>query len=824
MKNLKRKVALLLAMVMVLSLVPSMSVFGADVGTRIGAPQPAPAAAQDNMVVPTSTALVFEIPVNQLLGFGANWDQVVIRVTPNNYLHNSTADFGQLRVVDGNTSTTSGSFGVYVPAVNPGYSPALNNSREFTLNNNGGNAFVQGQQGFNPQGVVRFEIPVFNVVDARSELTIDVLFAAGTAQESLNRVLGGQRLVSRVGAPNNYLFTVARQGDVRNLTSTRGAQGLSNIRFTEVGRVESNLDYSYTITLRAPANYIWVTSSNVSIDTPAASGFRVTGTPGFVGFSDNYRLMTITINGGALSRAPGTQGAARGFFDIGGLQVQPEPNHQLRAENLNVGVTLHQGTHNRLQDAPTRVDLHLGTQQLQGVEVTASAAVEAVSGIYGNPVHTDYINTATIQINENGAGSFLGAPIIVALDTPGVEIAGARWRRTNPNGNGNWYGGDGGNYNWRNTGMQIIDDTLILTHGVVNSANPINIEIQFVLDIAPGMGGTSIGADVTVMAMPATVNRNVILTNVVDPITLTSTASMPLNVTGIDLGMVFFNRLADFTVSEVEAGTFELNQQLDIFLIATANGVPVNIPTFQAATWDLGYTIDASELTFAPVAQNISTAAIPGAIVGVRYTVTRESNNEPASITFSSWFTGPMLTMPGVELQVVVKGTAVQMMNNTVDRLARGYNYVAYQTVVAHVPGDLGQNDVPGTTAPDAPVPAHVVPTNRPSVVNGAPLMVGNLINLRGLQELLGGTVTRELQASGRNLNAFTLPRSSNGIATVNIYEGVAVIMVAGTPLPAGNFGVQLIGGSWYISLGGLPALVGYTGVINGNLLHLYDL
>ena len=134
----------------------------------------------------------------------------------------------------------------------------------------------------------------------------------------------------------------------------------------------------------------------------------------------------------------------------------------------------------------------------------------------------------------------------------------------------------------------------------------------------------------------------------------------------------------------------------------------------------------------------------------------------------------------------------------------------------------------PATTSPVTATPAGAAlsfPIDRPSDVNAAPLMMDNLVNLRGLQEILGGTVTvAPSAASGRNVTTFTLPRTIGGNAVIQIYQGEATVTLAGVSVTPGTFGVVRAEGSWYVMLIGLPSLLGLSGTVDGASLQLRTL
>jgi hypothetical protein len=150
------------------------------------------------------------------------------------------------------------------------------------------------------------------------------------------------------------------------------------------------------------------------------------------------------------------------------------------------------------------------------------------------------------------------------------------------------------------------------------------------------------------------------------------------------------------------------------------------------------------------------------------------------------------------------------------------FNTRPFNKRVVEFIGDIGPGT--GTEVPGADH-AFRVPVTRPSVVNAAPLMVGaQLVNLRGIQEVLGGRVDRERNPiTGRSFTSFGLPHATNGMVFVNISEGTAEVLIGGLPASAQHLGLINIDDSWYILVSALPSLLGYEGVVRGGFLYLYE-
>jgi len=115
------------------------------------------------------------------------------------------------------------------------------------------------------------------------------------------------------------------------------------------------------------------------------------------------------------------------------------------------------------------------------------------------------------------------------------------------------------------------------------------------------------------------------------------------------------------------------------------------------------------------------------------------------------------------------------------------------------------------------------VSLHRPSAENGAPFMVNNLVSLRGLQEVLHGTTSSEVNPyTGRRVTTFTLPHARGGAAVVYIYQNRATILLGDIIFEPEQFGLARVNGSWYLMLDALPSLVGFTGFVEGENLYLH--
>ena len=123
---------------------------------------------------------------------------------------------------------------------------------------------------------------------------------------------------------------------------------------------------------------------------------------------------------------------------------------------------------------------------------------------------------------------------------------------------------------------------------------------------------------------------------------------------------------------------------------------------------------------------------------------------------------------------------------------------------------------------PDTPV-VYTVPMDRTSDANDAPLMIGNLVNLRGLQEVLDGTMISEINLfSGRRMTLFALPHASGASVVFYIYQGMASILLGDFIIEADPYELKRVDGSWYLTLDAMSSLLGFTGFVEGDYLYLH--
>ncbi|MCL2364211.1 MAG: hypothetical protein FWC71_06065 [Defluviitaleaceae bacterium] len=398
--------------------------------------------------------------------------------------------------------------------------------------------------------------------------------------------------------------------------------------------------------------------------------------------------------------------------------------------------------------------------------------------------------------------------------------------------------------------------SLALNRSAVGVTAPRRLDIQFRFNLEPGFAarhGNEVQIEVTgdaLTRLPEGSQTVFTVMNAIDPVSVERVGNVAQAIVSGMMNVLEPTQLPNFVLTENVQGALPMGSEIWVYLGGGLDPFNINI-TAPVATVAPGSNLQLST----PVRRVHPTS---GDVVWV-FTVQRASfQGQQGVVTFSNMTAHDGFILPAVPYHVVFTGPAFARNDIRVGEVSGNAssssagNWVAasilpgiaatarFETAAyggevivfgdfdldyAHgIGGGQPGTGGPGTGQPAGPTPDFIIPVNRPSVVNAAPLMVGhNLVNLRGIQEVLGGTVTREPSPqTGRNLTAFTLPHAASAVTTVNIYNEEATVIVAGQPLTPGPFGVVRVDGSFYVMLSGLPALIGYTGVVNGNFLHLY--
>ena len=800
MKNLKKKVALLLALVMMLSLVP-MNVFGAEAinvqaPTRVvGVP------GQDNNVPPTTARVTFDVPASVFFGIStqSEWDALDLLVQLNGDRGALTgADVTIPSVTWVNAGTVTG------PAIVAGIGAPAH--RFFAFAHNDTAAYGAGLTNMPGNAVLRIAIEVAGIVDARTAVSASL---TGLPHAGTVNLLASTRVLTRiapVGEPPAANFTAA-VGGATNLLNIRTEQGVGHVTFTE--RVAApTAPATFTITLYAPRGYKWVTAGEIVTSHAAINGFAgFSQALGDSNISDSGHRIEATVN--IPSRGAGPLAAQLGSLRLQGMRLEPIAGHTLRVENLEVTLDVRRGEDRIVYGDRTFV---IARQQIRGTTITAAAAPVINSGIVpGGSVW----NTAVITVTEGGAGSILDAPILLQLNTPGVTVAAARIRNTA--GGGNEFPG---NDEWRTA--QVSGDTIIAPAfaGGTDRGIARTIEIQLRLNVAPGLGNANVPATVTVMTHPDTATWTGNIAEIVDPITLSvdQVREIPIR-SDSDLAFLPARRLGTVTIEPKDKDVFGLDNEFHVFLRAVdSQGNPFTLPVLTGLSWNVAASVEGEDFRMADgVVYGQALARVPHAFAGFTFRLDRVGEEVP-SVSFASTLTGAIISEPGIEFEFVVYGSAIQAQDATAAQRT------AYRAVVGRIIGELVLGEQPPAEAPPEAPPVQPPAVSEPAKltvdrasVNSLlqPNFVGNLVNLRGLFESVipNGSLTR-----ANSVSTFSAPQADGGPMVQIMVPDPRLneppfIRIAGqpvSPIVAAGFGLTVIDGTWYVPVSVFTDLFGY--------------
>ncbi|MCL2189930.1 MAG: hypothetical protein FWC16_13125 [Defluviitaleaceae bacterium] len=809
MKNLKKKVALLLALVMMLSLVP-VTVFGSDpIGELLTEPARVGYLGNYDTVTTANRTVQFRIPAQYLST--TSWGALSLRATLND--DRGTAVIGALSVIGGSTDIAPNS--TARPGVGASTQAAGTHDLIFPLTQ--GTALTTDSPLFG--GYVDFQLVVQNVNDRRVRLTVDLINPI-INQGMPQRVLTNAQLVIRqqIDGLNENNFTVASTGTVPQLPNLTTAQGVSNIRISEYGRLPLTATRTFEVVLTAPSGYLWPdNNTHGSLAVPPNNGFAQLGAA--ITGAVNEARTTVTFTDIALTgrHANATLAAQRGFFDISGLQLRPVAGRTVRNEDLNVSVAVTEGGAGRVQGSNS---VRVATQTVRGINITAATAPTIRSGITPGSGW----NSAVITVEERGAGSFLQAPIMVTIDTPGVEIAAIRSRNTHGSDNAwrDWNHAETSRTFVSNT-QQMVTPLFIPAGPPAGTIIPRRVEIELRLRVAPGLGDTDVRATVTAVGLPATVSQTLTIAEIEDPITITAGAPVVLPFSHVMQDFDFFlgRSLTPVTVDAVDENVFEVDNEFRIFLRAIdANGNPFAMPTLGLGGHSFNVTaaVDGQDFELSSGSQitgnalNVSAnGGVLHAFAGVLFTVNRASN-EPASVTFSSSITGLIPAVPGIQLEMVIKGSAVQSQEQ------QGFANSAYRQVIAIFGADvdLEPDDVPPGQAPGqivVPRPDNYVGTiSQFAQLDGQPAVIGNALSLRFFANVIPGStldfengyaIINAMGADGNNRTVVMAAAAGTNSATVAVAGGEPRTVIVGAAFNQD--------GRIFVPISAIPSLFGFS-------------
>jgi len=859
MRNLKRKVALLLAVVMMLSLVPMMNVFGAP-AVEVSRPRIVTSIHSEagNGVADDlqgGLSLSFQVPFSVFAPLtAAQWADVQL-VIGLNQTWNHDRDLGAAAAaplpihtptvtIEGHMggATTIGGVTARAVTVANGRQAVVNFKDITNTIDTTDSAFRAGSDEADRMTITISDLQAQN---AGARITVDAIIPG---RPGTIRLLDPTQIlqVVDVRAPEDSTRFNVTAVSPTNLSGIAAGGAVGSVRFTERHPRTGTITQPVVFTLEAPPNYIWTNYGNATVTFPQGSGFAWTGTPPTLtrSLSSDNRTLIVTVPGGNIGRNT-VLGSLPGMIQVDGLSVAPMSGHQVRSEALAVRAVIHVGGTDQTRESwwagVEGVRVTLGHQHLWGVDITrVGDATNVRSGVTGGDRFS-----SVIRIDEAGAGTMLNANITVEILTPGVTIRGGTTNNANAliryNGNPS---SDGMPEGWETWRARVDPATSVINNGqtaifpVVTptlSTRARSAEIRLNFDVAPGLGDTPVEARVTVMAHPTTVTQTLTIANIFDPVTVEVNAEpAALTFDRPDFGFLLANRLAPITITENVAGTFAQGSFIDVYIRRVVNGVPFGAATLGwNPTWEVTAEVEGEGLRLVRVPGQPVTPnnAVPGAFAMARFEVNRAST-EPASVTFNSILSGTIFNEPGVEFEVIIKGSAVQAQQGAV---ANGPNpmFSAYGGVVAYISNVGNVAPGPGTTAPaPTPTPAPPAAPERVVVATFTPASTASngvrmfeqingvtMVNLRGLVEQFDNSYVAFYPGVGNVWQAY----NANGdLVVIARADGEWTIMVDSTPMPRIMLGAaENLEGGWFVSASAFGSLFGLLPQMNGANLTL---
>jgi len=884
MKNLKKKVALLLALVMMLSLVPAMNVFGAPVtGVSIriqneagnlaaqqyraffrGAPQTvnfdvtfAPfftAGVAPGM----QTAIVGGSPV-QLPGFALRF-----RVTCEDDWNAGpwfTAPVSITTAPAVNWAIASATPAIVYP--NSGWSDWGWHEIRFT-----GDTVAQGGT-----------LTIAGTAVVPSDQAVLYVEMYVIERDSYNNPIGGQwvTVVAGQSLVRPAFAPPATPDQGLNITNVTGWPydgpgawfGLSTLDLNSIGIAERAMGTlrsgdQFTVTLTAPVGYTWRRTPTPTIVSNIGATLN-----GIVYVSGDGRIMRVPV---VMGTRPATQ-ITPGNFRIAGLHLVPDSfENRPAVETIYVGVVV--DAYNPTGEGTTPFPHGAGGAFRGETAAAAAANFNALLGrsatvnmgeyrswglrveTIGTTVPTMVSgrvdqDTVTITIIEEAPESLnLNAPITVRIDNPGVRIAGAETRVFRLGATG-----DSAYGRTRDAAVQDIVLTGQMQRNLltfVPSAAQLQnlyfrynrnvVEITLHLDLEPNFAGNSYNSTieglVSVIGFGAAdlseADRTLTLATVVDPVSINNVTPALITPQGADLMGAFASSLPNVTLTESEAGAIRAGGDnfLMVYVVPTMGGLslfesPLVTTSFatnlQATVTGRGLNLGTATRLNPGQGQNTSN------FIAYRFPV-NSASLEAGTVTFTgNILNGVLFGGAGVEFELVVGGTALIDEWNF-DDFRKPYT-VTVGTV--GTPIDL-EVPGPGPTPTPAPTPGPIVqqPAFAPVPLtrlasNGVPIFVrgGDYVNIRGLVEIMEGTVYRQSSTpTTPGVSTFIATGAGGATSTITIMDGAQEVMVAvaGIPMSPALFGFELINGSWYIPYRHFATIFGFTPRIQDGQLALF--
>ncbi|MCL2603934.1 MAG: hypothetical protein FWD90_05605 [Defluviitaleaceae bacterium] len=814
MKNLKKKVALLLAVVMMLSLMP-MNVFG------------------------------FTNPSNRLLT-NDEGSLTTLQLVINPALLNGFRTGNTAGVSNHIEITLTGRGG------DTGFSLASTNITGAAIT---GGDFAGAQWHLVDRTTVRINLPEMGLLTNPTAGAVTILMPNISWPEGRESSDWNAQVTARFGETVLYtgrVFTNLPPAGVHGVNFTidpvlfgGGVQTVANLR--NLTLAERNVGSfgadggTLTVRLFAPADYEWqapgtnVTLQSNNLTRSGATLTSATRNPVVSEVALGNNVMQLTINVG------NRIGTSLGQIVVEGLRLVASISNPRPVEDLNVRMRAQTTVGGGLTSNEDRWNANPLVAQRRVGGFTTTVIPETAplldSGL------SDGFNSATISIASNAPGSFMvNQHVFVDFNQPGVEVIGARYRIfTTADGR------PGANDGWTSASNEVIvdpegDRVRITTGNTGNTTANRTMEIQFELRIAPGIVARdaveSVTASLNMRGNYDDINRNLTVARVRDPIALSADTPVAVSTIGDVFGFIPPTAVADVTIDEAAVGLLEAGQFLYVYVIPTINGRV--LPNLFGS--DIRFDLDpvpttTGNLRLSRVQRDRNVGTDFTGIQVHRFRVDEESRGStPGTITFTGIEIGGSLLharLPEVEFVFVVSGNAVAdtVPAGTTHRLNHDDGRMPYSVVVATIAET--EPDTPHTNEPPAQPPVQPPaqpPVVEPPVVNeparltvdtaqrnsaGQPIFItsGNdtLVNLRGLfaDVVPNGTVIR-----GDRVSTFSAPHANGPMINIIIPDGdTPAVRSAGLLEPTAivaSYGFVAIDGTWYVPMSVFTSLLGY--------------
>jgi hypothetical protein len=857
MKNLKKKVALLLAVVMMLSLLP-MNVFGAGTITPVATPGPGG----------TFNDIVAWIDLTQLRGLETSGNSLTATVELSTIAWGSQPDgvnfipFTEADNTRALTVVTSAAVGL---------------TGEFTANFFRANAttgilqigWTNGTSTQIPMafsGMIGIPMPAINVEGwaveptptirvnhaARGDLVPATPIVLQTGQQpAVSFHMGSAVAFGEFGAVTVPNLTIR---EVRRGSFAAGATVGSEGPLFGVDGLNTNAWGVVQLRLLAPAGYLWGGAASIRGTNGTFPSAEVTDQGPADYFIYGRHAKVVTVHSGP--RAGGLAGVPVGEFAIGGLTLIPT-QEAAQAATLNIDAafgrlagttpTTYAWTH-RNAGAMSRYsadNLRVGERSVPGFTITTVGDTLATAWA---GTGTGF-NTNAINIISDAPGTWLtSVPVTVEVNHPGVEIFEVRWQYRAAHESFDQWGSftthrQGANPTANGT---VVTPTMarIVPTNVVNATANRRLFIQLALRVNPefAVDLSEVMATVTVIGL---VNRTVTVpvSQIKYPVSVEASSVVTLPIHGDVLGFIPPTVLPNVTVTETEAGRLGTNSWIYVAVVPTVDGKILTDPLSQLNfSTNLNIRANVTGSLSLRNGERVNNFNQSGAtnfpnVPVYRFFIERASSGTPSTITFTAnTLSGPFFNVPGVEFNFVVGGNALTHAVRPVAPVG----YVApadigqsrfdvspmpFSAVVAQFAGEAPTGDVepPSQQGPSTPEPVFAVSTID-LASNGVPVIgPGGMVNLRGLVEriaLANGLDPQLAVTFVDGVAAFSAPHANGGNVTIQIVNNVATVLIGGqlTPLVVGN---TLIDGSWYVPMATFGILFGYMGsTANGGTVN----